>query len=111
MKGKSLFFLVLPLLAPLITSATSGEELYAKHCKKCHGDTGSGDTPMGKKLSIKDYTTAEAQEAVTDEAAREAIINGKKTESGRLAMMAFGKKLSDEEITVLIDYFRSLQAD
>ena len=81
-----------------------------QHCKKCHGETGNGDTPMGKKLQIKDYTTVEAQDAVTDEAAREVIVNGKKTESGRLAMMAFGKKLSDEEITSLIAYFRSLKA-
>jgi mono/diheme cytochrome c family protein len=30
--------------------------LWAQHCASCHGKDGSGNTMMGKKLGLKDYT-------------------------------------------------------
>lgn len=35
--------------------------LYAKNCASCHGKDGKGQTTMGKKSKVKDYTTAEGQ--------------------------------------------------
>ncbi len=105
---------ILPLVGlftvPLLGQA-GGEELYMKHCKKCHGETGSADTVMGKKFSIKDYTTAEAQAALTDEAIATAIKEGLVNEEGKKVMMPFGNKLSDEEVTEIVAYFRSLKKD
>jgi mono/diheme cytochrome c family protein len=30
--------------------------LWAQQCASCHGKDGSGNTTMGKKLGLKDYT-------------------------------------------------------
>ena len=40
---------------------------WADQCAKCHGKDGAGDTKMGKKLSIKDYTDAKVQAEMKDE--------------------------------------------
>ncbi len=105
---------ILPLVGlftvPLLGQA-GGEELYMKHCKKCHGEAGSGDTVMGKKFSIRDYTSAEGQAALTDEAIATAIKDGLVNEEGKKVMMPFGNKLSDEEVTEIVAYFRSLKKD
>ena len=96
------------LLVPIMSHA-DGQALYMKNCKKCHGETGKGDTLMGKKLKIVDYTTAEAQAKVTDEAIAKSIKEGLKNEAGKKVMLAFGKKLSDPEVAELLTYFRTLK--
>jgi len=99
------------LAIPFVANASTGEELWMKYCKMCHGADGSSKTAMGKKLKIPDYTDAAVQSTITDEAAREAITNGLKTESGKTSMLPFGKKLSKEEIDLLIAHLRSLKAE
>ena len=104
--------LILPLIGMLalpVLANADGQELYMKHCKKCHGETGAGDTPMGKKFAVADYTTAEAQSAITDEAVAKAIKDGVVNDQGKKVMMAFGKKLSDEEVGQIVAYFRTLK--
>jgi mono/diheme cytochrome c family protein len=106
--------LILPLLGmltlPMLANA-GGQELYMKYCKKCHGEAGAGDTPMGKKFAVADYTTAEVKSSITDEAVAKAIKDGVLNEKGKKVMMAFGKKLSDEEVGQIVAYFRTLQKD
>ncbi|MCF7674802.1 MAG: cytochrome c [Akkermansiaceae bacterium] len=34
---------------------------YAAKCASCHGKDGKGQTTMGKKMKVLDYTTAEGQ--------------------------------------------------
>jgi mono/diheme cytochrome c family protein len=92
----------------LSANAAPGEELWIKHCKMCHGSNGDGDTMMGKRFQIPDYTDPEAQSGITDEAIRTAIVNGLTDEKGRRTMLAFGDRLTDEEIDILVAYFRSL---
>jgi mono/diheme cytochrome c family protein len=99
------------LSATLIAGASPGEELWSANCKKCHGDDGKGETAMGKRFAIRDYTDAAVQESMTDEAIRDAIVDGKKNEDGKRTMLAFGNKLSDEEVDTLVAYVRSLQAE
>ena len=82
-----------------------------KNCKKCHGEDGKGDTAMGKKFSIRDYTDPAVQESMTDEAIIAAIKDGVKDENGRKTMLAFGKKLSEEEIATVAAYVRTLQTE
>ena len=96
------------LALPGLLTASPGEELWMKNCKKCHGDAGKGDTPMGQKFGVRDYTSAEVQASLTDEAIKSAIVDGKADESGKKLMLAFGKKLSDEEVAALVAYMRSL---
>jgi mono/diheme cytochrome c family protein len=94
---------------PAIATASSGEELWMSHCKKCHGEDGKGDTPMGKRFSVPDYTDPAVQEALTDDAIRSSIIDGKKNADGKKVMLAFGKRLSEEDVDALVAYFRTLQ--
>ena len=35
--------------------------LYKSKCAMCHGATGAGDTPMGKKLALKPLASPEVQ--------------------------------------------------
>ena len=42
-------------------SAADVNETWAKTCAKCHGAEGKGDTKMGKKLGLKDFTDAKVQ--------------------------------------------------
>ena len=39
-----------------VAFAVDGAALWARHCASCHGKDGSGNTTMGKKLGVKDYT-------------------------------------------------------
>lgn len=103
--------LAMLLAAPSLAHASDGGELWMKHCKKCHGEEGKGDTPMGKRFSVPDYTDPAVQEAMTDEAIRASIIDGKTNEDGKMVMLAFGKRLSDEDVEALVAYVRSLKAE
>jgi mono/diheme cytochrome c family protein len=49
------------------------------------------------------------QKTFTDEQAANQIKNGLKDASGKERMRAFGDKLSDDDIKVLVSYVRSLQ--
>ena len=64
---------------------------------------------MGKKFAVADYTTTKAQSAITDEAVAKAIKDGVVNDQGKKVMMAFGKKLSDEEVGQIVAYFRTLK--
>ena len=52
--------------------------IYEKQCAKCHGPDGKGDTKMGKKLSVRDYTDAKVQAELKDDEVARAIKEGLK---------------------------------
>jgi cytochrome c553 len=81
---------------------------WADQCAKCHGAEGRGDTKMGKKLSIKDYSDAAVQAGFTDDEAFAAIKEGTKDKSGKTRMKAI-EGLSNEDITAMVKYVRSLK--
>lgn len=74
--------------------------LWAQNCASCHGKDGSGNTAMGKKLGVKDYTKSQS---FSDAEAANVIKNGK----GK--MKAFKGKLSDADVKALVAYIRSLK--
>ena len=78
--------------------------LWDKHCKKCHGDTGAGDTKLGEKLEIGDYTKAETLADVSDEE----LFSDTKNGVEGTKMPAFEKKLSDDEINALVAHIRAM---
>ncbi len=78
------------------------ESLYKAKCAMCHGPEGKGDTPMGKKLAVKDFHSPE----VAKETATELFDITKK---GKGKMPSYDKKLTDDQIKELVKYIRSLK--
>jgi mono/diheme cytochrome c family protein len=74
--------------------------LWAQHCASCHGKDGSGNTTMGKKLGVKNYTK---EQGFSDAEAANVIKNGK----GK--MKGYKDKLSDADVQALVAYVRSLK--
>ena len=83
--------------------------LWDHNCAACHGKEGKGDTLMGRKLGVKDYSDPKVQSAMKDEEMTKAIKEGVK-EDGKQKMKAFGDKFSDEQIKDLVQYIRSLKS-
>lgn len=83
--------------------------VWKKSCRKCHDQDGSGGTPAGKKLGVKDYTKAEDQASFTDEEAIAAIVDGVVDEDGKKKMDAF-PEFTEEQVSALVAMVRSFAA-
>jgi cytochrome c6 len=93
------------ILAFLIASSgaafgADAAALWSQNCASCHGKDGSGNTAMGKKLGVKDYTK---EQGFSDAEATNVIKNGK----GK--MKAYKGKLSDADVKALVAYVRGLK--
>ncbi|HUJ44481.1 MAG TPA: cytochrome c [Opitutaceae bacterium] len=100
---------VMALFAPALTVfAADAKSNWDDNCAKCHGAEGKGDTKMGKKLAIQDFTDAKVQAKFTDDEAFKAIKDGLKDSDGKTRMKAI-EGLSDDEIKALVQYVRSLK--
>jgi cytochrome c553 len=98
------------LTLPALAGAATAQENWDAQCKKCHAADGSGSGAMGKKLKLKDYTSAEVQAAMTDDQIVDAIKNGAKDEkTGKQTMPAYADKFSAEEITDLLAHIRAMK--
>ncbi len=84
-------------------SGGSAAELYAKYCASCHGKDGQSKTLKAKANHARNLTDAEWQERVSEERIFNSIMNGK----GK--MPGYGKKLSEQEIELLVAYVRGLR--
>ena len=98
------------ITAATLFSATAGDanENYDKSCAKCHGKDGKGETKMGQKLGIKDYTDPKVQAEMKDDAAAKAIKEGLKDKDGKVLMKP-AEDLSDADIKALVDYMRTFK--
>lgn len=108
MKNPLLLTLTSLVAASVATLAADAKENWDKHCTKCHGADGKGQTTMGKKLKVKDYTDAKAQASFTDEEAIKITKEGKK-EGDKTLMKGFTGTLSDDEIKALTKYVRDFK--
>lgn len=93
-------------------SATSGFSAEAKEnwdnlCAKCHGADGKGQTKMGQKLEVRDYTNADVKASIKDEDAFKAIKEGVNNKEGKQVMKAFNT-LTDDEIKALVAFVKAL---
>ena|ERR1035438_2386036 len=96
------------LTAAVVTaSAADVKENWEKSCAKCHGPDGKGDTKMGKKLEIKDFTDATYQASMKDEDMLKAIKEGVK--DGEKVRMKAAEGLSDDEMKALVTYVRAFK--
>ncbi len=85
-------------------AGVDAKAVWDKQCKKCHGEDGSAQTALGKKLEIRDYTDPASLKEFSDEQ----LFSMTKDGVPKTKMMAFGKKLSDEEIQALVVYMRDM---
>ncbi len=107
---KKLIVIGLALLVAGVVGARAADvkENWEKNCAKCHGPDGKGDTKMGKKVGVKDYTDAKVQADMKDDAMAKAIKEGVK-DGDTVKMKAFGEALSDDEIKALVKYVRDFK--
>lgn len=107
---KKLIPLIIAALAisALAASAADGKAIYEKTCAKCHGKEGKGDTKMGQKLGAKDYSDAEVQAELKDEAAIKAVKEGFKDKEGKVLMKP-AEDLSADDIKAVVAYLRTLK--
>jgi cytochrome c6 len=94
--------------AVLSHAATAGENWDAQ-CAKCHGADGKGQTKIGKKYGVKDYSDAKVQAELKDDEMAKAITEGVKAD-GKEKMKAFGTDLSPAEVKDLVAYVRKFKA-
>ena len=82
-----------------------GEELYAQHCKSCHGKEGYGDGTKAKELDteMREIPSEDVQSQSDGALYYKAII-------GRDEMPSFEKKIRDDEDRwMVINYLRTLK--
>ena len=93
--------------AVVSVSAADVKENWEKSCAKCHGPDGKGDTKLGKRAEVKDFTDAKYQASMKDEDMIKAIKDGVK--DGEKIRMKAAEGLSDEEIKALAAYVRAFK--
>src|SRR5882672_9682803 len=79
-----------------------GPALYGSKCAICHGKDGVG-TPAWRAKGQPDLSSAEWQKSHSDQQIADRIRSGK----GK--MPAFGNKLSEDEVTMLVKQVRNLR--
>jgi mono/diheme cytochrome c family protein len=108
--GKNMKITVIALL--LVTLAWSPgvlaanpREAFLANCASCHGKDGRAQTPMGKKLGVKNLAESRLVAAEIEKQ----ILAGVKDAKGAVKMPAFGERLSKEEVSELAAFVKSLQ--
>ena len=79
-----------------------GAETFKAKCTACHGADGTGNTPTGKALKVRDLSSADVQ-AQTDDQLYDIIAKGK----GK--MPGYEKSLAADKCKELVAYIRTLK--
>lgn len=108
MKKLLLLATIFGFAAAMTTSAGDAKETWDKMCAKCHGPDGKGQTKMGQKLGVKDFTDAKVQATFKDDDAIKAMKEGVKDSDGKTLMKA-QEGLSDDDVKALAAHVRSLK--
>jgi len=96
------------LLAAALSYAAPASENWENLCTKCHGADGKGQTKVGKKLSLKDYTDAKVQADLKDEDLVKSITGGIKDKAGKEKMKAYSD-LTPDEVKDLVAHIRKFK--
>jgi len=97
-------------LAQTKGDAKAGKAMYDANCVGCHGATGKGDGAAAAALNPKpqDHTDGKAMNALTDKYLFDIIRQGGKAVQKAPIMPAANKKLTDQDISDMVAYIRSL---
>lgn len=96
----ALFALSFFFQGSLLSAANEGETLYKSKCVACHAADGSGNTPIGKRLQVRDLRLSEVQK-LSDAEMSEIITKGK----GKMPAYA---SLKPAQVAQLVAYMRDL---
>ena len=99
--------LAVVILFPHQSQATTGvadnaAATFKAKCATCHGPDGSGNTPVGTKLAVRNLGSADVQKQ--SDAQLAGVIS-----KGKGKMPAFGKSLSGDQIKQLVAHIRALK--
>jgi mono/diheme cytochrome c family protein len=86
-----------------VLQVNRAKQLFTERCVRCHGANGRGQTVVGGMLDIPDFTDKDWWNDIEDERLLESVRNGKG------GMPKFGKKLSSQQISLLVTYVRRFQ--
>jgi len=98
---------LLSLALPALTFADAKDN-WTQNCSRCHGPDGAGQTKIGKKLGLLDYSNADVQAKMTDDEMLKTILQGF-TKDGNQQMPAYKDKLSTDDAKALVAFVRSLK--
>ncbi len=99
--GFAVVALSFALVSAQAQSAADRAALYKAKCAMCHGPDGTGKTPAGLKLKVRDLQSPEVQKQSDADLA---LGIGK----GKGKMPPFGKSLNDDQIKALVAQIREL---
>jgi mono/diheme cytochrome c family protein len=91
------------LALPCVSLGADATATFKTRCAPCHGNDGSGNTPMGKKVGAKALGSAEVQK-LSDADLLKIVTAGKNK------MPEFGTKLSPEQIGEVVKLVRGFAA-
>ena len=94
--------LILTLISATSAFAQDDAAMYKSKCQSCHGADGKGETPVGKKIGVRDFHSPEASKG-TDAEWFDIIKKGKEK------MPGYDGKLTDDQIKALVKFCRSLK--
>jgi cytochrome c553 len=106
---KCLLLGALAALGAALALAAPAAENWENHCAKCHGADGKGQTKAGRKLQVKDYTSAAEQAKFTDAEAVRATAEGIRDQAGKERMKGYKDELSPQEIEALVAHVRKFK--
>ena len=87
--------------------AADGKQLYDTNCASCHGAGGKGDGPAGQFLNPKAKDFATALKGQGDADITKVIAEGGAAVGKAAIMPAYKGKLSDEDLTAVVQYVKS----
>ena len=106
---KAILLTLFVMTAATATSVRAGDatEVWDKACAKCHGKDGKGETKIGKKSGVKDFTDAKVQQGFTDDKAFKEVKEGLK--DGDKIKMKPAEGVTDDQIKDLIKKVRTFK--
>jgi mono/diheme cytochrome c family protein len=66
------------LAGAALADGAKAAKIFRAKCASCHGADGKGDTEVGKKLKVPDFTQKDFQAKVKDDELKSVINEGKK---------------------------------
>lgn len=84
---------------------------FKAKCASCHGEDGKGATEQGKKMAVRDMTSADFWKDTSDTKMKDAISNGVKAvkDGKKQEMEPYKDKLKPEDIDALVAYIKTFK--